>query len=274
MMLALGMELKFEHFLRLFSAPRAICMGIAGQLVLMPSVAVLIATTIPLGTSVAIGLILLAACPGGATSNMFSRYAQGDVALSVSLTAASGVAAPLTVPLIVGVGLSLFAASENVLRVSVPEMVITLVATTALPMCTGMVLYWLFPGRSAWVRGKLLAFSSAILVLLIVFLFVNLSQVQPDLTGIFARSSLAVLLLLGGSLLVTVFISRQLRISRREERTLVLEIGIQNVNLALVMALNFFEEPTFLGPVLVYMPFMLLMGVAVVFWGRSDAKAA
>ena len=104
MMLALGMELKVHDFREVLKMPGAFALGIGGQLILLPAVAFALAVILPIASATALGLILLAACPGGTTSNMFSSYARGDVALSISLTAVSGLAAPVTVPLIVGAG--------------------------------------------------------------------------------------------------------------------------------------------------------------------------
>jgi BASS family bile acid:Na+ symporter len=268
MMLALGMELRLEDFARLTRMPKAVGIGVAGQLLLLPCAALAVVAVLPVGAVIGVGLVLLAACPGGATSNMFTRYARGNVALSISLTAVSSVIAPVSVPLIVGLGLDRVGASDLGVRVAPWEMFTTLAVTTALPVAVGMsVLRW-FPAAAMNLRGKLLGFATGVLVLLLVGLGVNTARAQPDLAGMFARSAFAVLLLMGGCATVALLLSRLVRLGRPEERTLVLEIGVQNINLALVVALNFLGEPKYLGPTLVYLPMMLLLGVAVVVWGR------
>lgn len=270
MMLALGMELRWDDFLRLLRAPRPALVGVVGQLLLLPAVALSLALLLPLELATAVGLVLLAACPGGATSNMFSRYARGDVALSISLTAVSSIVAPISVPLIVGIGLSLLAGSQAAIQVSMAEMVTTLIATTALPVAIGMLLLNRFPARAQQVRGKLLATATVVLIILIIGLMVNTTRAQTDVIGMFARSTFAVVLLIVGCASIALLVSRLSGLSRTHERTLVLEVGIQNINLALVVALTFLKEPAYLGPTLVYLPFMLVMGAAVVYWGRRD----
>jgi bile acid:Na+ symporter, BASS family len=274
MMLALGMELRPEDFLRLAREPRAAIAGILGQLVLLPAVALAIAMLLPLSPATSMGLVLLAACPGGATSNMFSRYARGDVALSISLTAVSSLAAPVSVPLIVGIGLALLAGPQAAIQVSTAEMVTTLIATTAVPVLMGMAMLHWRPAATVRIRGKLLATATTILVLLVIGLMVNTTRAQPDVIGMFARSSIAVILLISVCSASGIAVSRVLGLSRPRERTLVLELGIQNINIALVVALTFLEQPAYLGPTLVSLPFMLLLGGLVVCWGVRGHRTA
>ncbi len=273
MMLALGMELRLGDFMRLLAAPRPAMLGVMGQLVVLPGIAFLIALTLPLDRTTAIGIVLLAACPGGATSNMFSRYARGDVALSIALTALSSIAAPVTVPVIVGGALWLLAGTEAAIPVSTREMIVTLVLTTALPVVLGMALLHRFPALAARIRGTLLGIATAVMVLLVIGLAVNTTRVQPDVAGMFARSTLVVLLLMVSGASLAAWAGRRFGLPGPQRRTLALEVGIQNINLALVVAIGFLGEPGFLGPTLVYLPFMMLFGGVVVMLGRRRHDA-
>lgn len=268
MMLALGMELGAGDFARLLQAPRAALLGLGGQLLVLPGTAFIMALTLPLSPTTAIGIILLAACPGGATSNMFSRYARGDIALSIALTAVSSLAAPLTVPLIVGAGLWLLTGTEASIEVSLQEMIVTLLVTTALPVIAGMALLHYAPALARRIRGRLLAAATAVMVLLVIGLAVNTARVQPDVAGMFARSAFAVLLLMTICATMAALAARWAGVPGPQSRTLVLEVGVQNINLALVVAISLLGEPGYLGPTLVYLPFMLLFGGAVVTLGR------
>ena len=268
MMLALGMELSIDDFHRLLSKPRAAFLGVVGQLVILPCVAFGLVLSLPFAMTTSVGLVLLAACPGGATSNMFSRYAGGDVALSISLTAVSSICAPITVPLIVSLGLSLIAGTGSAIHVSMFEMVVTLISTTAAPVIIGMIIFHRYPVAAAKFRGKLLGCATVILVLLVIGLFVNTARIQQDVMGMFFRSATAVALLITICTLFTTLGCRWIALSSSQSRTLVLEVGIQNINLALVVALNFLKEPDYLGPTIVFLPFMFLLGGTVIFWGR------
>lgn len=268
LMLALGMELHLADFTRLLRYRRALLLGIAGQLLLLPLAALLITQTLPLPGAIAVGLMLLAACPGGATSNMFTRYAKGDVALSISLTAVSSMLAPVSVPFIVGLGLYLTLGDTNTIQVSALEMVATLLSTTAAPVLLGMAALHYAPGITRQLRGKLLATATLVLVVLIIGLAVNTARTQGDVGGMFSRSLLAVTLLMLLAAGSTWLGAKLLGLQAVQRRTLALETGIQNVNLALVVALNFLEEGSYLGPTLVYLPIMLCFGAVVIHVAR------
>lgn len=270
MMMALGMELRFQDFGRLLKSPRAALLGGVGQLIVLPAVALGLALSLPLSEAAAVGLMLLAACPGGTTSNMFSSYARGDVALSISLTALSGLLAPLTVPVVVGLGFMFIMGAEAPIQVSMQAMMITLVFSTAVPVLVGMGLLHWQPAVARKLRGKLLGFATGLMVLLLIGLFVNTARVQPDVWGMFARSAVAVVLLIVSCALIAAAASRRFRLSRPQENTLILEVGIQNINLALVVAVTFLADTQYLGPTLVYIPFMFMLASVVVYRGRNN----
>ena len=271
-MLALGMELRVSDFTRLLHYRRAVLLGIAGQLLFLPLAAVLLTQVLPLTSAVAVGLMLIAACPGGASSNMFTRYAKGDVALSISLTAISSMVAPLSVPLIVGVGLYMTLGDTNMIQVSATEMVVTLLSTTAAPVLLGMTALYYAPVISRQLRGKILGVATFILVVLLIGLAVNTARTQGDVVGMFSRSLVAVTLLILLAVGSTWLGAKLLRLQRAQTRTLLLETGIQNVNLALVIALNFLEESSYLGPALVYLPIMLCFAAAVIYTSRTTQE--
>ena len=271
LMLALGMELHVADFTRLLQYRSAVLLGISGQILLLPLAALLLTQVLPLTSAVAVGLMLLAACPGGATSNMFTRYAKGDVALSVSLTAVSSMLAPVSVPFIIGLGLYLTLGETTVIQVSALEMVLTLLTTTAAPVLLGMTALRFAPEPTRQLRGKILSAATLILLALIVGLVVNTFRTQGDVGGMFSRSLLAVSLLMLLAAGSTWLIAKLLRIQTVQRHTLVLEIGIQNVNLALVVALNFLDERSYLGPTLVYLPIMLCFAAIVIYVVRGTS---
>lgn len=274
MMLALGLELAPRDFAALRRRPRALAAGLAGQLLAVPLVAFALVLALPLVPVTAVGLILLAACPGGATSNMFSRYAGGDVALSISLTATTSLLAPLSVPLLVGLGSALLLGSESPIDLSGPDAVATLATTTVLPVALGMAGRRRWPHAAERCRGPLLAASALVLVLLLVGLAVNTIRIQEDLAGMLARSLLAAFLLLALAGGLAALGGLALRLGAARTRTLVLEVGTQNVNLALVVALTLLGEPALLGPTLVYLPLMLLFAAGVILFSRRQAGRA
>lgn len=269
MMLAMGMGLRASDFGRLVRSPLPVGFGLLAQLVLLPTVAFAIGRTLAPSPSVAIGLILIAACPGGVTSNALTHYARGDVALSISLTALSSAVAWLTIPLVVGLGFRTFVGPGANVALSPVETMTTLFTTTAVPILLGMGVLRLWPERAIRLARPLLLGSTCVLMLLVGGLGVSLARSETDVVGLLSRSLLPISTLMLVMAGVGLLGARRLGLSAPQARTIVLEVGIQNFNLAMVLALTLLEEPEFFGPALVYLPVMLVFGLAFVAWARS-----
>lgn len=257
MMVAMGMELHPADFARVFRRPAAFVCGALGQLMVLPVVAFLVARLLGLPPAAGVGLMLIAACPGGATSNAFSRFARGDVALSVSLTAFSSAIAFLTVPFVVGVGIRAFAGESVGLELPFVSTALRLSTTTALPLALGMAcLHWR-DDLAARVRGPLLGVSTAVVLLLVLGLGASLGagDAQRLLVGI----GPAVALLIACMLALAAGAGALLGLDAPQRRTIAIELAVQNFNLALVVALGILDEPRYLGPALVYLPLMLAL---------------
>jgi bile acid:Na+ symporter, BASS family len=272
MMLALGMELQGADFRRLLDRPRALLLGASAQLMLLPVVALVLVHLLALPPAVALGLMLLAACPGGATSNMLSRYAGGDVALSISLTAFSSLVAPVWIPLMLTVGLHAVPGVAADVDLSVPGMIGGLVVTTVVPVLLGMGWLRAKPARAERLRRPLLAVSTVVLIALIVGLGINTVRIHGDPAGMFSRSLGAVLAFLAAGVAVAGVAAKLAGVSAAQQRTLLLEVAIQNINLALVVAVTILDEPRYLGPTLVYLPVMLLFALVLVLVSRRTGK--
>lgn len=275
MMLAMGMGLRAEDFLRVFRQPVAFAVGGIGQILLLPAVAFALARGLDLPAPQAVGLMLIAACPGGATSNAFSRFARGDVALSVSLTAFSSALSFATVPLVVGLGVRAFAGADAGLELPFGETALGLFTQTALPIGLGMAGLHRFPRIAGRVRGPLLAVSTAVLLVLVLGLGASLGG--SDALRLLRTSGPAVALLIACMLGVAGVAGTRLGLAPAQRRTIAIELAVQNFNLALVVALGILDEPLYLGPALVYLPVMLLFAgglAAAVSWrGRGAAGA-
>lgn len=256
MMVAMGMGLRPADFARVVRLPVAFVLGTVGQIVLLPLVAFGLAYAFGLEAEAAVGLVLLAACPGGATSNAFSQLARGDVALSVSLTAVSGFLSFVTVPLVVGLAIRAFAGDAKEIELPFGETALRLFTTTALPVSLGMVALRLRPEASARWRRPLLLATTAAVVLLVVGLGAGLTGADALRLFLTLGPGVAALLAWAGG--------AALRLPPTQRRTLVIELAIQNFNLALVVALTGLGDRLYLGPSLVYLPFMLVFAGLVV----------
>lgn len=277
MMLALGMTLRLDDFRRLATAPVAIAIGLLGQLVWLPLVAFALAHLFPLSKTQAVGLVLIAACPGGVVSNVITRLARGDVALSISLTAASSIVCFVTVPVIVGLAMRSFGVAEQAaFSLTFADMASPLFSTTALPVLLGMALLRWWPALAARVQRPLLGVSTVVLMLLVVGLGVGMAQSAGELAlgQLFVQTTPAVVALIAITMGGGLFAARLAGLDGARTRTLALEIGLQNFNLALVVSMSLLGEQRYAGPALVYLPAMFLFSGAVVAAARrSDAAS-
>jgi bile acid:Na+ symporter, BASS family len=271
MMLGLGMTLHADDFRRLLRSPRAVGFGLIAQLVGLPMIAFAIASALAPSPALAIGLVLVAACPGGVTSNVICYLARGDVALSVTLTALSSVVSFLTVPFLTALAIRSFGGDGATVELGAAEMMATLFGTTATPVLLGMMCLYLRPALASRVRGYLITASTVLLVLLIVGLTARSFESEHDMASLALRATPMVALLIVVASIAGAAGGRALGLSEAMVRTLALEVGIQNVNLALVVAITLLDAPSYAGATLVYLPLMGLFATALVVLGRRTA---
>lgn len=266
MMVAMGMGLRGRDFLRVLQRPTAFLFGTLAQIGLLPLVAFGIAHAFGLEASHAVGLVLIAACPGGATSNAFSQFARGDVALSVSLTAVSGLLSFLTVPLVVGLAIRFFAGGSEGADLGFVDTAIKLFTTTALPVALGMAtLHWR-PLLAERLRRPLLIAATFVVVAMVAGLGFALSG--DDALRLFRVAGPAIAALMVTMAGIALLGGSALRLEAGQQRTIVIELAIQNFNLALVVALSILGNRLYLGPALIYLPFMLIFAGIVMAIGH------
>lgn len=199
-MLGLGLPLTPADFKRVFLYPKAAAVGLAVQILLLPLVGFGLANLLPMEPVLAVGLMLLAACPGGATSNLITWLAKGDTALSVTLTAISSFVSVLTIPLILSFSLHWFMGSSQSVQVPFVQTVGQIVVITLIPVSLGMLIRAKKPVLADRLASPMKTLSSLLLAVIILGLI--LSQRQ-DVPAYFAASGPAtislnlIMLLLG-----------------------------------------------------------------------------
>ncbi|MDQ8036105.1 MAG: bile acid:sodium symporter family protein [Pedobacter sp.] len=233
-MLGLGLSLTMADFRRVARYPRPVLVALACQLLLLPVLCFFIAKGFGLAPALAVGLMLLAASPGGTSANLYSHLAHGDVALNITLTAVSSVAAILTMPLIVNLSLSYFMTADQALPLQFGK-VIQVFAIVLGPVAIGMALRHRFPAFAARME-KPVKIASALFLLTIILLalvkdWATVRAYAPVVGGAALAFNLT-------SLAVGYWIPRLLAISRRQAIAIGMEIGIHNGTLAIALALS------------------------------------
>ena len=266
LMFSIGMGLSVQDFLYVVRKPKAALIGLTGQIILLPLVGALIAIFFRLDPPMAVGLMIIAACPGGATSNAFSVLVKGNLALSISLTAMSSLLAFLTLPLIVNLSLSFFNYGEGIIQLSFIETATQLFLTTALPVLLGMVCRFYLPNLTRRISKPIFYFGFACLFYPLISVFRNFAGLI-DPSVIFQSSSAVVLnvtmMCLGAGL------GALFGLSRSQSRTLAVEIGIQNFALVMVVIIVFLKDLTLIPPAVFYLPSMYLSAFALSFLSRK-----
>ncbi|MGM0983005.1 MAG: bile acid:sodium symporter family protein [Pseudomonadota bacterium] len=260
-MMAMGLSLIGADFARTWHHPRRVMLGIALQMLALPLLAWGLVLVLPLPPLAAAGLLLVSLVPGGATSNMFSYLVQGDLALSVTLTAIAAVMAPFTLPLVMGWNLELLGLTTGGLALPYWHTVGQLLLVTLLPVLAGMLLRRALP--ATWherILPGVKGFTGVAMVSVVVALFVSHAERLPALISI---ETLAVLLLCLLSMLLGHRVARRLGLPHASVRAITVEVGVQNAGVAMMVAFVLLQQPA-IG--LVPLLYGLLMNVPAFVW--------
>jgi len=265
LMFDLGLSLRLEDFGKVVRHPRAIVVAMVGQLVLLPLIALGLAWTFHLPPVFFIGLVLIACCPGGSSSNVFSKLAGGDVALSVTLTALSSIITLVTIPFIMQGATQLVGESVGI-TLPVGNLVKQNLVLMLLPVLLGIGLHYLWPKGAAKVDKVLTKLAFPLLLVLITIFYIQHHRTIIDNIGVLGLCvTVLILVAIGCSSLL----SRLVKNSPEQRRTVVIEVGMQNAAQAIAIASSplIFANEEMAIPAILYslmMNVVLLIYVAVV----------
>ena len=231
-MFGMGMTIEFKDFRHLVRHPWEAGVGVLAQFTVMPLVAYLLAQAFSLPPDLAVGVILVGACPGGTASNVITYLAKGDVALSVTMTMATTLLAPFVTPF-----LTLLLAGEEI-AVNAPAMMLSIAEMVLLPVLLGAALNHFFRRRVAYAL-TVLPLISALLVALLVGVVVSMSA--PHLAEVGTLVALAVVLHNGFGLALGYALAGLLGLSAAKRRAIGIEVGMQNSGMAASLALLYFN---------------------------------
>lgn len=226
-MFGMGMTLKLSDFKVVFTKPKAVICGILSQFIIMPVLAFLLVTLFQLPTELAVGVILVGACPGGTSSNVMTYLAKGDVALSVGMTACTTIMAPFVTPALV-----LLLAGQTV-DVSYVSMLVSIVQVVLVPIALGFVINYFF-SKFAQAFSKALPLISVVAICLIIMAVVSANAAKLMTTGPLVVAVVMLHNVCGYAL--GYLVGRLLGLTKEQMRTLSIEVGMQNSGLATSLA--------------------------------------
>lgn len=265
-MLGMGLGLVPEDFRRIGRDPKAVVAGTLAQVVLLPLIGALLVWILPMPAPIAVGLMVLAICPGGPSSNLITYLAKGDVALSVSLTAISSVITVITIPLLANQALRIIMGTEAQFNLPIGTTMLQILLITLVPTAFGMALRQRFPALALRLETQVSRLAAALLGLIILLLLIKESGRLPSF---FFKVGLAVVLLNGLATLAGYLAGRLLGLPVAQQICLAIEVGIQNCTLALAITAGLLGNPEMAVPAAMYGLWMYVTGLVVVRIGRS-----
>lgn len=276
-MLGLGLGLTGADFRRIIVMPRPVIVGLICQTVLLPALCYGIAVAFGLPPELAVGLMLLSASPGGASANVFSHVAHGDVALNITLTATNSILSLLTLPLIVGTSLRLFMGTEKAIPLPMDKVIQTF-AIILVPVGIGMAIRWKNPALSERLSKPVRTLAFVVLIVVIGgALYTEASKDSSKLLLSFKQVGLPAAVFNVLSLAVGYFAPMALKLPKKQAIAIGMEIGIHNGTLAIAIATTVLSNPTMAIPPAIYSLIMFFTAAAFAFLvGRTvkDAPAA
>ncbi|MFH7766435.1 bile acid:sodium symporter family protein [Acinetobacter sp. BSP-28] len=253
-MIGLGLELTPKDFARVSKHPKAVLIALFCQLIILVSIAFVICKVLALPPLLAVGLMLLAASPGGSTANLFSYLFKGDLALNITLTAINSVIAAITLPLIVNFSIAHFMQDAQQINLQFGK-IVQVFAIIIVPVCIGMLIRHYAPHFTERLNKPLRIFAVIFLISIIIGAILSERQnIAEYLTQVGIATALFCML----SLCIGYLLPRLFGINSAQARACAFEIGIHNSTLAMTIALTVMANSTVAMPAAVYSIFMYI----------------
>jgi BASS family bile acid:Na+ symporter len=269
-MLGMGLSLVFDDFKRIIVYPKAIFVGLTNQLIILPLIGFAIALIFPLRPEIAIGIMILAACPGGPTSNLITHLAKGDIALSVTLTALSSFVTILTIPFIVNFALKHFLDEGQMIRLDVVETIIRIFVIIVIPISIGMIIRRFKEGFALKMAKPVRKASGLVMALVIIGIVI---KERENIIPYFQQAGIVALLLNVATMMVGYYSSKLFSIKNKRAISISIESGIQNGTLAITIAVVLLGNSEFAITPAIYSLIMFFTGGAAIYFGIKRSKA-
>ena len=259
-MLGLGLGLKVENFSRVLKTPKDFFVGFFSQLIILPIVAYLLIIILKTPPEIAIGVMIIAAAPGGVTSNILTKFANGDVALSVTLTAVVSLMSVITVPLIVYNSAS-FLGFEITKEISMINIAVKMFFVVTVPVIFGMIVRSLM--TDFIISKTLLIQRLSVILFLIVFISIWVEEWDRIISFI-TRAGLVAFILNITMIFIGYYMAKFLASGLEQRKCISLECGLQNGTLAVFVATQLFDDIVFMVPTAAYALIMFVTSIIFV----------
>ena len=265
-MLGLGLALTPQDIKNIFIMPKAVSVGLAGQLILLPILAFVLCAAFAPTPAIAIGALVLAACPGGVTSNAYSFASRGDVALSVTLTAVTSFITIFTVPLITFLALDYFLEAGTAIDLPVGQLMWMLAKLTVVPVAIGMIVRHIWQDKAARIIEAL---RTATFLFLLVLIVTGSLLAIDELRQYFLQIASVVLSLNVLAMAMGFALGWVFRLPVTQRISITYEVGVQNISLASLVMLTVLQNEDYFIVAVVYAAVMKLTAMGFMYFARQ-----
>ena len=267
-MLGLGLGLKVEDFTRVLKTPKDFIVGFISQLIILPIVAYLLIIILRTPPEIAIGVMIIAAAPGGVTSNILTKFANGDVALSISLTAIISLISIITVPLIIFTSADLFGITNISENISMIGIALKMFLVVTVPVILGMIIRK-FAENFVASKGEI--FNKLNIVLFAIFFVAAFYEERENFINFLKQAGLITLILNLTMMIIAYYLAKAFASGIKQMKCIALECGLQNGTLAIFVSTQIFgADILYVTPTAAYGLIMYITGFIFVFLLRRS----
>ena len=268
-MLGLGLGLKFEDFTRVLKVPKDFFIGLFSQLIILPFIAYVLILILKTPPEIAIGVMIIAAAPGGVTSNILTKFANGDVALSISLTAVISLISIVTVPLIIFTSADLIGITNIAQNISMLGIALKMFLVVTVPVILGMIIR-----RYAenFISSKVEIFNKLNIIFFIIFFIAAFYEERENLINFIIQAGLITLILNISMMLIAYYLAKTFASGVKQQKCIALECGLQNGTLAIFVSTQIFgTDILYAIPTGAYAIIMYITGLLFVFFLKNKS---
>ena len=261
-MLGLGLGLTTKDFLRVINNPKDFTVGIVCQLILLPIVAYALVLMLRLPIEIAVGLMIIAAAPGGVTSNVLTKFANGDVALSISLTAIISLISIISVPFIVLTSASLLGVTDFSSDITMTGIALKMALVVSVPVIIGMIIRKF---AENFISTNLNVINRITSILFIIVFAAIWIEERENIFNYLAKAGIAVLILNVAMMTLAFYIAKFFAMAVPQRKCISLECGLQNGTLAVFVATQIFSDVAYMVPTAAYALIMYITGFIFIY---------
>ena len=261
-MLGLGLGLKGRDFLRVINNPKDFIVGFVCQLILLPIVAYIIVLILDLPIEIAVGVMIIAAAPGGVTSNVMTKFANGDVALSVSLTAVISLISIISVPFIIFKSADLLGVTNISSDITMTGIALKMALVVTVPVILGMIIRKF---AENFVSSNISIIEKITFILFVIVFAAILIEEKDNILNYFKQAGVAVLILNIVMMTLAYYAAKLFATGVKQRKCISIECGLQNGTLAIFVATQIFSDITYIIPTAAYALIMYITGFILIF---------